>query len=371
MSDRRLAVSFLPGTAVLEMTYACNHKCLFCSCPWENPDSGFVRQAELTTDEWIETISTLCRMGVTRLAFTGGEPLLRPDIFEIIHHAAHCSVEHIETVKGRLESHQGPPLLYLLSNGTAVNETILLACKEYDVQLSMSLPGLRTYARHTGVESADHILRMFTLAKSMGMVTVVNSTVTRINLFELADTLSAALLAGAEQVLLNRFLPGGRGMFHADELSLDIPQIQQMLDTAEATLEKAGRFGSVGTEIPKCIADISRYKRLQVGTRCSAAIQYFVVGPSGRVRVCNHSPVQLNHVREIESLQSNEYWNRFVFKKYMPSVCSDCRDFTACDGGCREAAHVVTGSTCGLDPALLQAGPLGVLHDRPSSTAAS
>ncbi len=363
MTDRRLAVSFLPGTAVLEMTYACNHQCLFCSCPWENPEGGFVRKPELTTAEWIETISMLFRMGVTRLAFTGGEPLLRPDLFEIIRHVAGCTVEHIETVKGRLKSHQGPPLLYLLSNGTAVNETTLLACKEYDVQLSMSLPGLRTYSQHTGVDSADHILKMFSLAKSMGMTTVVNSTVTRINLFELADTISAALLAGAEQVLLNRFLPGGRGMLHAEKLSLDIPQIQQMLDTAEEVLEKAGRFGSVGTEIPKCIADVTRYKRLQVGTRCSAAIQFFVVGPSGFVRVCNHSPVELNHVREIEGLKTNEYWNRFVFKKYMPSECSDCRDFTACDGGCREAAHVVSGSVTALDPALISTGPLKVLNN--------
>jgi radical SAM protein with 4Fe4S-binding SPASM domain len=227
----------------------------------------------------------------------------------------------------------------------------------------MSLPGLRTYSQHTGVDSADHILKMFSLAKSFGMTTVVNSTVTRINLFELADTISAALLAGAEQVLLNRFLPGGRGMLHADELSLDIPQIQQMLDTAEEVLEKAGRFGSVGTEIPKCIADVSRYKRLQVGTRCSAAIQFFVVGPSGFVRVCNHSPVELNHVHDIEGLKSNDYWNRFVFKKYMPSECTDCRDFTACDGGCREAAHVVTSSVMGLDPALIHTGPLGVMNN--------
>ena len=55
----------------------------------------------------------------------------------------------------------------------------------------------------------------------------------------LALTLSAALLAGAHQVLLNRFLPGGRGLQNADRLTLDREQLVEMLDVAESVAEAA------------------------------------------------------------------------------------------------------------------------------------
>ncbi len=57
----------------------------------------------------------------------------------------------------------------------------------------------------------------------------------------------------------------------------------------------AGRTGSVGTELPLCLIDKDRYTHLNVGTRCSAAKGFFVIDPSGYARVCNHSPVRLNH----------------------------------------------------------------------------
>jgi radical SAM protein with 4Fe4S-binding SPASM domain len=344
VTTRRPAVSFLPATAVLELTYRCNHACLFCSCPWEDARGGFPRGDELTTAQWCDVISRLCRMGVTNLALSGGEPLMREDLPEIVSHAAGCETEHIETVEGELQSKMGPPKIYLLSNGRSVAESTFRLCKEHGVQLSMSLPGLETFAAHTGCDGADGVLRHFSRAKELGLKTVANITVTRENLYELDRVISAALLAGAEQVLLNRFLPGGRGLEYADRLALFPMELTRMLDTAEEVLQVAGRFGSLGTEVPKCLVDPTRYKRLEVSTRCSAAIQFFVIGPSGFVRVCNHSPVNLVPFDRIEDLKSNDYWKTFVMKSYLPEACHACEQRLECDGGCREAAHVVGGS---------------------------
>lgn len=47
-----LAPSFLPSTVVIELTYNCNHICLFCSCPWEKPNSQFQKYPELQTNDW-------------------------------------------------------------------------------------------------------------------------------------------------------------------------------------------------------------------------------------------------------------------------------------------------------------------------------
>jgi radical SAM protein with 4Fe4S-binding SPASM domain len=351
-AQSRLASSFLPATAVLEMTYRCNHRCIFCSCPWENPAGGFARRDELSIDAWKNVLHTLTDMGVCHFAFTGGEPLLKEGLFDLIEYAATLTAEYIESGEDGLESRHAPPKLYLLSNGTAVDWAVLDFCKRFDVQLSMSLPGLATYREHTDGGDPDHVLEMFQKAAALDIPTVAAVTVTRKNLGELHATLAAAFLAGARQLLMNRFLPGGRGLRHAGDLSLDRGQVLQMLDTAEEVLGDAGRYGSLGTELPKCVLDGRRYERLLVGTRCSAAIDFFVIDPSGYVRTCNHSPQRLNHVDEIDKVKTHPYWRRFTQKEYLPAACGGCASLGDCDGGCREAAHIVSGVLDGPDSLL-------------------
>ncbi len=357
MTSSRLARSFLPATAVFEMTYACTHQCLFCSCPWYAPGGEFERLPELTADEWRALITRLCDMGITSFAFTGGEPLLKKGIVDIIEHAAGRTSHYVETRDGELQAWDAPPKLYLLSNGSHMTEDVLALCKRHDINLSMSLPGLSTFAEHTGGRDPMHVLRWFRRAKEMGVRTTVGITVTKKNIHELYETMAQALLAGADTVLLNRFLPGGRGLEHVEELTLTARQIPIMLDTAEEVLRTANRVGSVGTELPKCLVPEGRYEKLKVGTRCSAALDFFVVGPSGHVRVCNHSTQRLTHVSEIEKLKDHPYWRRFVLKSYLPKACAACEHMGVCDAGCREAAHIWTGQVDGLDP-LLPADPV-------------
>jgi len=74
------------------------------------------------------------------------------------------------------------------------------------------------------------------------------------------------------------------------------------------------------------------------------AINFFVVGPSGYIRVCNHSPINLNHVNDLDGLKQNDYWSLFLQKSYLPAACYDCEQRHDCDGGCREVAHIVGGT---------------------------
>lgn len=86
-STRRFpALSLLPETAVLEMTYRCNHECLFCSCPWYA--NMIPRGRELDTAEWKALIREYAENGVTTFAFTGGDRLHYLEIFHAVF--AHC-----------------------------------------------------------------------------------------------------------------------------------------------------------------------------------------------------------------------------------------------------------------------------------------
>lgn len=72
---------FYPYSAQLELTYRCNLNCVHCYC------KGSEGGNELTTKEWKGLIDQLYSADVSRLTFTGGEPLIREDFFNIYRHA--------------------------------------------------------------------------------------------------------------------------------------------------------------------------------------------------------------------------------------------------------------------------------------------
>ena len=84
---------------------------------------------------------------------------------------------------------------------------------------------------------------------------------------------------------------------------------------------------------------------------CAAGKGFFVIDPSGYVKVCNHSPQSCCHWTEIETLQDNQYWQSFVNHNYLPEMCKGCEHLgVKCEGGCREAAHVANGAINAPDP---------------------
>lgn len=321
----------LPRTAVMEVTAQCNHTCFFCSCPWEYSISR--PNKELPTEEWEQIMERYRFYGVKHVAFTGGEATMRRDLPQLIEFAKKM---HYSTS--------------LITNGRAVDESLLKVVKENDVFLSISVPGIETFSEHTGVDNVENVLSLFQTCKEMGIRTVANIAVTKKNLPELYENIAYPLLNGAEYVLLNRFLPGGRGMRNTEYL-LNVDEINKMLDIAEEVLTRAGVNGHIGTEMPYCILKTpDKYRRLEVGFKCGAAKSFFITDPEGFIKVCNHSPKRVCYWSEISSLEKNDYWRRFTDGDYIPQMCKECKHLDICDGGCREAAHVYHGRIDDPDP---------------------
>lgn len=321
----------LPKVAALELTYQCNHKCLFCSCPWENEST--YKENELTYQEWFQVIDTLLENGVSSFTLTGGEPLTRADIKKIIEYISERSVP-----------------LVIISNGRAMDEAFINFISHYNISLCISVPGIETFKDHTGVDNINHVLNLFELAKKYGLRTTANIAVTKKNLPELYENIALPLIHGAEYVLLNRFLPGGRGLSNTEYL-LSMEETNEMLDVAEEVLSKAGRYGHVGTELPLCaLKNPDKYSHIWVSSLCAAAKEFCVIDPSGYLKVCNHSPTRICHYTELETLKENAYWNAFQSRTYIPQMCNGCDKRDRCDGGCREAAHVFYGDINDNDP---------------------
>ena len=339
-----MKIVHLPKSVVLELTYRCNHKCKFCSCPWDAPNSTYPKGEELSVRDWTKVVDILYSKGVESFSISGGEVLLK-DGFETI-------LRYIR-VEGEKRGLNCP--IVLISNARKMTEEYLHLFKELNVHLSMSLPGYETFQNHTGVDNADRVLHWFQVAKSIGLKTTLNVTVTKENYSELFQTISLGVINGAEDVLLNRFLPGGRGLSYIDELRLTPEQVNGMLDTAEEVLSYANKQGHVGTEIPICaIKDIKKYKHIHIGNQCAAAKGFFVIDPAGNIRTCNHSPRIVGHIFEKPMIEDADYWNMFAKSDYTPAMCSGCEMIKACDCGCREVANILHGNPKEKDSSIIE-----------------
>lgn len=111
----------LPKVAALELTYQCNHRCLFCSCPWEHENT--YKENELTDQEWFKVIDILLENGVSSFTLTGGEPLTRTDIKKIIEYISERNIP-----------------LVIISNGRIMNETFINFISHYNISLCISVP---------------------------------------------------------------------------------------------------------------------------------------------------------------------------------------------------------------------------------------
>ncbi|MBF0407678.1 MAG: radical SAM protein [Candidatus Riflebacteria bacterium] len=344
----------VPRSAVFELTYKCNHACRFCSCPWFGTDSKYSMLPELSESDWIRAAEKLIGYGIESIAFSGGEPLLRGDFPEIFRQISkmEAKVPVFDRYNKIVGEGRKKLNISVITNGGLVDKSVVKMFADAKVMVTVSLPGIRTYEYHTGGGDVKKALDAISAFSEAGLKVTAGICVTNKNLSELFETISAAFLSGAVNLLLNRFLVGGRGRDNR-HLSLSRSEITTMLDIAEEVCLEAKTYGSVGTELPRCLIE-KKYKMMTVGTTCSGGVDFFAVDPSGKVRPCNHSPIKTGSIWDIESAISEPYWQTFKKKTFLPEMCGRCPSIYDCDGGCREAAHICGGSLNSPDPVFLE-----------------
>ena len=88
-----------PHHMTLELTAKCNFRCLYCYCVWhERPE---LAKPELDAAGWKRVLDKCAADGVDEILFTGGEALLRKDLFEIIDYARHASSSGVAYISPR------------------------------------------------------------------------------------------------------------------------------------------------------------------------------------------------------------------------------------------------------------------------------
>jgi radical SAM protein with 4Fe4S-binding SPASM domain len=127
-----------PESVTFELTYGCNLRCVHCYNPTHR-----ALPRELATKEVFSILDQVANLGVVEMHFTGGEPLVRPDAFDIFRHAK-----------------QQGFILYLLSNATRMTQSIADALREigfYSITVSLYGATQATYERVTGVPGSYNL----------------------------------------------------------------------------------------------------------------------------------------------------------------------------------------------------------------------
>lgn len=264
-----------PKHILLELTPKCNFRCPFCYCVWhEYPELCY---PELDTAGWYDVIERIVKLGASNITFTGGEPLLRNDLFDII------DFTRAKAPNARLS---------VFTNGSLMTEELILAFKQRKVHLSTSLQGLRTYGTMTGTRRTfKRQLKLIARAAELKWPFAVSITATSVNKHELSDMIAAAALSGASTIQIGAVMAEGRCKQHID----------LMLTAAEWKSIKSELFAIPNLKIPlmfvdelicTCRTQPEELKKRFAPPRpakCSAGKSFCVVGPNGTIRKCLHT----------------------------------------------------------------------------------
>ncbi len=335
-SDVTDAALPLPKSFVVEVTPRCQHRCLHCYNVWTGERA--YPQGELPTEKLIDAIDRVIdATGATLVTLTGGEPLLRDDLPDIV---AHLNARQVG--------------VNLITNGGLLTEEKLAALTPGRVSI-FELPLLSSrraihdeLSGQAGAFDAATLAMARLKAKQQRVIGVFVAT--RLNLPTLRETLELAVALGLDGVMFNRFNPGGRGFANLARLQASPAELTEALRTANTLSGNYGLPVSCSIALPPCLIDMRPFTHLTTGF-CAAGTEraYYTLDPMGNVRPCNHSPRIIGNVFTAPyAAIINGPANR-TFCAALPEYCQPCARKDECRGCC-----IAAGESCHGSPDLLE-----------------
>ena len=264
-----------PRHLTLELTAKCNFRCPYCYCVWhEFPALG---RPELDVDGWLRVLDKCAADGVKDICFTGGEALLRKDLFEIV-----------DAARARLPD----AAFSLFTNASRLTAPLIDSFKERRVSLATSLQGLRTYGEMTGTRRKfNRLLSVLTTASEHEWPMAVSMTITKANCDEAADMFVAAALSGASRIQMGAMMAEGRGREHLD-LMLTREEWKRVKASIRRLPDAHVTYSFCEEFICACRTQPEDFLRKWSDPHhkpCPAGRDFGVVGPNGKFRACLHT----------------------------------------------------------------------------------
>jgi len=354
-----MTLEFLPRLIFWETTAGCNLRCIHCR---RIDVADRLVPEDLSTAEAKQLIDQIVAFCNPILVLSGGEPLIRPDIFEVAEYAVSKGLRVALATNGTLiDEHMAQRIVDAGIRRVAVS---LDGAKAETHDPFRALPGCFAQA----LEGIEHLRRQ-------GMSVQINTTVARHNIDELPQILSLALSLGADALHIFLLVPVGCGVEIADEQMLSPRQYEDVLNwlyerDQEGLLElkatcaphyfRIVRQRTAAEKRPR-VAEKAAASELHTMTKgCLAGTGVCFVSHKGEVFPCGYLPLPAGSVRE-QTLQ--EIWERSeVFSalrdpNLLQGKCGRC-EFKRICGGCRARAHGMTGNYLDEEPSCVYEPPL-------------
>lgn len=325
---------YIPMWLLAELTYACPLQCPYCSNPLQLPSS---RKDELSTEQWIEVMRQARELGAVQLGFSGGEPLVRADLEQLIGEADTMGF-----------------FCNLITSAIGLDEEKIRGFKAAGlrhIQISFQGSDAESNARFGGSDSFDHKLAMAKKVVAYKLPLGLNFVLHRQNIHQVEAFLQQALAIGAEFVELANSQYYGWALHNRDKLLPSRQQIKEAETVTNAFRDKHAGKMDVFFVAPDYYDD--RPKKCSNGWGTT----FITVNPRGDVLPCQSAQVipglNIPNVRETELKNiwlHSELFNRFRGTDWMREPCKTCPERDIDLGGCRCQAFLLTGDATNADP---------------------
>jgi radical SAM protein with 4Fe4S-binding SPASM domain len=321
--DQRNAVTFYefngdfneyPVLSEIAVTYRCNLKCDFCYV-------GDKTYRELRTNDIKKILFKIFHEAqIPSVSFTGGEPLLRSDITELIAYASEIGM-----------------WTNLITNGTLLTTKVVKKLKDAGLssaQVSLEGPNAQIHDSLTGCQGAfDRTVGGIIHLHDAGIPVHTNTTVSQQNLSYLKEIVQFVKSVGLSRLSMNLCIPCGAAVKKPhlwvtyEEIGAHIQQVKHFADREQVSFLWY-------SPVPVCMFNPVAHG---LGNKSCAAITGLLsVDPLGNIIPCSswRMPVASLLRRSFQDIWKSEFVTYFKNRDYAPEQCHDCVDLDLCKGAC-------------------------------------
>ncbi len=322
-----------PLALIAELTHRCPLHCVYCSNPLELTR----REDELSTEVWSRIFREAAAAGVLQIDFTGGEPLARPDLSELVRSARAAGL-----------------YVNLITSGLPLDEArldSLITAGLDHIQLSFQGAREETANEISGSKTHAQKLRVLDWLKSRRVALTLNFVIHRRNIDQLPGMMALGESSSATRIEFANVQYYGWAFQNRENLLPSREQLDRSLEFLKRSEERLRGKIHVEFVVPDYYA---KYPKACMG---GWARKFLLVTPEGDALPCHAAKIlpglRFENLKDRslgEIWENSEAFRKFRGEEWLPEPCQSCdrrdRDF----GGCRCQAFLLTGEATATDP---------------------
>jgi pyrroloquinoline quinone biosynthesis protein E len=323
-----------PLALIAEITHRCPLHCVYCSNPLELAGAS----SELSTAEWADIFQQAGKLGMLHAHFTGGEPLARPDLTELVAAARAAGL-----------------YTNLITSGIGLAEARLRALVDAGLDhIQLSFQDSREDAANwiAGAKAHAHKIELSRLIRQHKLAFTVNLVVHRQNIDHIEEMIAFIEQLAPERMEIAHTQYYGWALRNRAALLPTRAQLEKAVEAVAAAEKRlAGRI-----RIDSVVPDY--YARFPKACMGGWGRRLMLINPAGKALPCHAAEVipglEFENVRQqtLEFIwKESSSFQLFRGEEWMPEPCRSCDQRTEDFGGCRCQALLLAGNAAATDPA--------------------